>query len=40
VITFGSVPLVLMLIALVACALADWRALRVEPISALRSDES
>jgi predicted permease len=38
VITFGSVPLVLMLIALVACALPAWRASRVEPISALRSD--
>ena len=38
VITFGSVPLMLMLIALVACALPAWRASRVEPISALRSD--
>ncbi|HZM97423.1 MAG TPA: ABC transporter permease [Vicinamibacterales bacterium] len=38
VITFGSVPLVLMLIALVACALPAWRASRVEPISAMRSD--
>ena len=38
VITFGSVPLMLMLIALVASALPAWRASRVEPISALRSD--
>jgi predicted permease len=37
-ITFGSVPLMLMLIALVACALPAWRASRVEPVSALRSD--
>jgi putative ABC transport system permease protein len=36
--TFGTVPLVLTLIALMACALPAYRASRVQPISALRSE--
>jgi putative ABC transport system permease protein len=37
-VTFGSVPLVLGLISLAACALPALRASRVEPISALRGE--
>jgi len=37
-VTFAVVPVVLLLISLVACALPAMRALQVEPIAALRSD--
>jgi putative ABC transport system permease protein len=37
-VTFAVVPVVLVLISLVACALPAMRALRVEPITALRSE--
>ena len=37
-VTFASVPLVLGLISLAACALPALRASRVEPISALRGE--
>jgi ABC-type lipoprotein release transport system permease subunit len=37
VVTFAVVPVVLVLISLVACALPAMRALRVEPNTALRS---
>jgi putative ABC transport system permease protein len=37
-VTFAVVPVVLMLISLVACALPAMRALQVEPITALRSE--
>jgi ABC-type antimicrobial peptide transport system permease subunit len=36
--TFVSVPVVLALISLAACALPGLRASRVEPISSLRGD--
>ena len=38
VMTFGSVPVVLLLTALVACALPAYRASRVQSLSALRAD--
>lgn len=37
-VTFAVVPVVLLLISLVACALPAMRALQVEPIAALRSE--
>ena len=37
-VTFASVPVVLVLITLAACALPALRASRVEPISSLRSE--
>jgi putative ABC transport system permease protein len=37
-ITFGTVPLVLLLTALVACALPAYRASRVQSLSALRAE--
>ena len=37
-VTFGMVPLVLVLIALAACAIPACRALRVAPITALRAE--
>jgi ABC-type lipoprotein release transport system permease subunit len=37
-VTFASVPVVLGLISLAACALPALRASRVEPISALRGE--
>jgi predicted permease len=37
-VTFGTVPLVLLLTALVACAIPAYRAARVESLSALRAD--
>jgi ABC-type antimicrobial peptide transport system permease subunit len=36
--TFASVPLVLLLVALVACLMPVWRAARVDPAQALRSE--
>jgi putative ABC transport system permease protein len=36
--TFGTVPLVLLLTALVACALPAYRASRVQSLSALRAE--
>jgi predicted permease len=36
--TFASVPLVLILVALVACVAPVWRAARVDPAQALRSE--
>jgi ABC-type antimicrobial peptide transport system permease subunit len=36
--TFGTVPVVLALIAVAACALPAYRASRVEPLSALRTE--
>jgi predicted permease len=36
--TFGTVPLVLMLTALIACAIPAYRASRVKSLSALRAD--
>lgn len=36
--TFASVPLVLILVALVACIMPVWRAARVDPAQALRSE--
>lgn len=38
IVTFAAVPVVLLLISLVACALPAMRALRIEPITALRSE--
>jgi len=37
-VTFAVVPAVLLMVSLVACALPALRALRVEPIAALRSE--
>jgi ABC-type lipoprotein release transport system permease subunit len=37
-VTFGAVPLVLLLIALVACVLPAWRASRVDPAPVLRGE--
>jgi ABC-type antimicrobial peptide transport system permease subunit len=37
-VTFTAVPVVLGLIALIACALPAYRASRVEPIAALRAE--
>jgi predicted permease len=36
--TFASVPLVLLLVALVACVIPVWRAARVDPAQAVRSE--
>jgi ABC-type antimicrobial peptide transport system permease subunit len=36
--TFASVPLVLLLVALAACVMPVWRAARVDPAQALRSE--
>jgi predicted permease len=38
VVTFGTVPIVLIVIASIACAIPAYRASRVEPMSALRGD--
>jgi predicted permease len=38
VITFASVPLLLVLVALAACVMPVWRAARVDPAQALRSE--
>jgi ABC-type lipoprotein release transport system permease subunit len=37
-VTFGTVPLVLVAIALVACSLPAYRASRVESLVALRAE--
>jgi putative ABC transport system permease protein len=37
-VTFATVPGVLALIALAACALPAYRASRIEPLSALRAE--
>ncbi len=38
IVTFSTVPLVLLVIAVFACALPAYRASRVEPIGVLRSE--
>jgi putative ABC transport system permease protein len=37
-VTFGTVPIVLLLIAVIACALPAYRASRVEPMGILRTE--
>ena len=38
IVTFGTVPIVLLLIGVIACALPAYRASRVEPMGILRSE--
>lgn len=38
IVTFGTVPIVLVLIAVIACALPAYRASRVEPMAVLRTE--
>ena len=38
IVTFGTVPVVLLLIAVIACALPAYRASRVEPMGILRTE--
>lgn len=38
VVTFGTVPMVLLLVAVIACALPAYRASRVEPMAVLRTE--
>jgi ABC-type antimicrobial peptide transport system permease subunit len=38
IVTFGTVPIVLWLIAVIACVLPAYRASRVEPMGVLRTE--
>jgi putative ABC transport system permease protein len=38
IVTFGTVPIVLLLVAVIACALPAYRASRVEPMAVLRTE--